>query len=251
MICVQCVNSEEHAVMTPKDVFLNPATPAQRRYEALRARYVDGADCRTAAEAFGYSVAGFRNLCSAFMANPDWSFFQPPTIRPRPRQRRRSRQGQQHPTMGKGNDPQPRAVPAADAGSVPGRGPSAAPAPTAGASGHRTRDGERTMGTAQWERERFRRKSGKPPKSRRFKSPLTLTYGTNFPGRRGTSITRSQRTKPYGVFLTRQADEIPLTDQEAVHSMMSAHVKDERPLQGRGVPAGDTYARQEGLHRQP
>ena len=78
MICVQCVNSEEHAVMIPRDVFLKPATPAQRRYEALRARYVDGADCRTAAEAFGYSVAGFRNLCSAFMANPDWSFFQPP-----------------------------------------------------------------------------------------------------------------------------------------------------------------------------
>ena len=77
MIWVFCVINEGMMVMTPKEVFLKPNTPAQRRYEALRARYVDGADCKTAAKAFGYSLAGFRNLCSAFMANPDWSFFQP------------------------------------------------------------------------------------------------------------------------------------------------------------------------------
>ena len=64
--------------MSIKDAFLKPQNPAQRRYEALRARYVDGMDCRAAAEAFGYSVGSFRNLCSAFRADPGWAFFQPP-----------------------------------------------------------------------------------------------------------------------------------------------------------------------------
>ena len=40
-------------------------------------------DCSTAAEAFGYSIGSFRNLCSAFRANPGWAFFQPP---PKPTQ---------------------------------------------------------------------------------------------------------------------------------------------------------------------
>ena len=65
-------------IMSIKDAFLKPQNPAQRRYEALRARYVDGMDCRAAAEAFGYSVGSFRNLCSAFRADPGWAFFQPP-----------------------------------------------------------------------------------------------------------------------------------------------------------------------------
>ena len=64
--------------MTLRDTFLRPRNPAQRRYEALRARYVDGMDCKAAAEAFGYSIGSFRNLCSAFNADPGWAFFQPP-----------------------------------------------------------------------------------------------------------------------------------------------------------------------------
>ena len=64
--------------MTLRDTFLRPRNPAQRRYEVLRARYVDGMDCKAAAEAFGYSIGSFRNLCSAFNADPGWAFFQPP-----------------------------------------------------------------------------------------------------------------------------------------------------------------------------
>ena len=64
--------------MNLKDVFLKPQNSTQRRYEALRARYVDGTDSKSAAQAFGYRLGSFRNLCAAFNANPDWSFFQPP-----------------------------------------------------------------------------------------------------------------------------------------------------------------------------
>ena len=64
--------------MSLRDTFLRPQNPAQRRYEALRARYVDGMDCKAVAEAFGYSIGSFRNLCSAFNANPGWAFFQSP-----------------------------------------------------------------------------------------------------------------------------------------------------------------------------
>ena len=64
--------------MKLRETFLKPQDPYHRRYEALRARYVGGMDSRTAAEAFGYSLGGFRNLCSAYRANPGWEFFQPP-----------------------------------------------------------------------------------------------------------------------------------------------------------------------------
>ncbi|MCY4136696.1 MAG: hypothetical protein OXF56_00325, partial [Rhodobacteraceae bacterium] len=61
----------------PRNVFLNPATPKMRRYEALCARYVDGCSTAEAARRFGYSHGSFRNLCSAFLDNPDWGFFEP------------------------------------------------------------------------------------------------------------------------------------------------------------------------------
>ena len=61
-----------------RETFLKPQDPYHRRYEALRARYVGGMDSRAAAEAFGYSLGSFRNLCSAYGANPGWEFFQRP-----------------------------------------------------------------------------------------------------------------------------------------------------------------------------
>ena len=64
--------------MELRETFLKPQDPYHRRYEALRARYVGGMDSRAAAEAFGYSLGSFRNLCSAYRANPGWEFFQPP-----------------------------------------------------------------------------------------------------------------------------------------------------------------------------
>ena len=69
---------------SPHDVFRKPATPTMRRYEALRARFVEGCSSAEAAHRFGYAPGTFRNLCSAFLANPDWSFFQPPPQTPPP-----------------------------------------------------------------------------------------------------------------------------------------------------------------------
>jgi len=71
-------------VTLPRDVFLQPTTPTMRRYEALRARFVEGCSLAEAARRFGYSPGSFRNLCSAFQANPDWSFFEPPPALPPP-----------------------------------------------------------------------------------------------------------------------------------------------------------------------
>ena len=68
--------------MELRETFLKPQDPYHRRYEALRARYVGGMDSRAAAEAFGYSVGSFRNLCSAYRANPGWEFFQRPRKQP-------------------------------------------------------------------------------------------------------------------------------------------------------------------------
>ncbi len=66
----------------PKNLFLQPTSPMMRRYEALRARFVDGCSTQEAARRFNYSHGSFRNLCSAFLANPTWTFFQPPPTPP-------------------------------------------------------------------------------------------------------------------------------------------------------------------------
>ena len=76
--------SADPPVTDPAHVFLHPATPAMRRYEALRSRFVDGLSCRDAALRFGYSHGSFRNLCSRFLAHPHWTFFAPPPAPPSP-----------------------------------------------------------------------------------------------------------------------------------------------------------------------
>ncbi len=68
----------------PQNLFLQPTSPMMRRYEALRARFVDGCSTQEAARRFNYSHGSFRNLCSAFLANPTWTFFQPPPAPPPP-----------------------------------------------------------------------------------------------------------------------------------------------------------------------
>ena len=55
----------------PADRFLQPSSPAHRRYEALRARFVEGCSLAQAAARFGYSYGSFRNLCSDFLRHPD------------------------------------------------------------------------------------------------------------------------------------------------------------------------------------
>ena len=66
---------------TPKDLsavrrfFLDPLTPKQRQYEALRAYFVEGRPSQQAARAFGYSVSAFHVLCHHFRRVADPVFF--------------------------------------------------------------------------------------------------------------------------------------------------------------------------------
>jgi hypothetical protein len=53
--------------------FLEPISPAQRQYEALRAYFIDGVSTQEAAQRFGYTPGSFRVLCHHFRREkPDW-----------------------------------------------------------------------------------------------------------------------------------------------------------------------------------
>lgn len=58
-------------------VFLEPANPTHRQYEALRAYFVEGLPSAEAAERFGYTAGSFRVLCHWFRQDPHRSFFLP------------------------------------------------------------------------------------------------------------------------------------------------------------------------------
>lgn len=66
--------------------FLEPTNPAQKRYEALRAYYVDGLSSAEVARRFGYSHGTVRNMCSEFANSDDPDFFLP-----KPRKRKAAR----------------------------------------------------------------------------------------------------------------------------------------------------------------
>ena len=57
-------------------LFLQPANPTHRQYEALRAFFVDKLPAQQAAQRFGYSYGSFRVLCHDFRQNPRRDFFQ-------------------------------------------------------------------------------------------------------------------------------------------------------------------------------
>jgi len=59
----------------PRRFFLEPSSPKQRQYEALRAYFVDAKPSRQAARDFGYSPGAFRVLCHDFCHNPKHDFF--------------------------------------------------------------------------------------------------------------------------------------------------------------------------------
>ena len=65
----------------PKDLtdcqrfFLEPNTPKQRMYEALRQFFIDGRPSYEVAAAFGYTPGSFRVLCHQFRRDPDPQFF--------------------------------------------------------------------------------------------------------------------------------------------------------------------------------
>jgi hypothetical protein len=63
---------------TLRRLFLEPQTPKQRQYEALRAYFVEGRPSQHVARAFGYSVSAFHVLCHHFRRDPDPVFFVTP-----------------------------------------------------------------------------------------------------------------------------------------------------------------------------
>ena len=67
----------------PGAFFLQPASPKQRQYEALRAYFVEGRPSQEAARAFGYSPGAFRVLCHDFCHNPQPTFFLSTRLGPR------------------------------------------------------------------------------------------------------------------------------------------------------------------------
>ena len=56
-------------------LFLEPATPRHRQYEALRAYFVDGLPSAEAARRFGYTPGAFRVLCHSFRRGDVPEFF--------------------------------------------------------------------------------------------------------------------------------------------------------------------------------
>ncbi|MCP3945056.1 MAG: hypothetical protein GY710_26760, partial [Desulfobacteraceae bacterium] len=74
--------------MKPSEFFINPATPAQRQYEALKAFYCDGFSAIRAADKFGFSPSYFKKLRFEFsrkLKNGENPFF--PEKRPGPKKR--------------------------------------------------------------------------------------------------------------------------------------------------------------------
>ena len=74
-------------MQSPPDRFLKPENSTHRKYEALRALFVDGLSVDEAAGRFGYAAGTLRNLRAAFLREPDEPFFLPDRRgrrRPRP-----------------------------------------------------------------------------------------------------------------------------------------------------------------------
>jgi hypothetical protein len=63
--------------------FLTPTNATHRRYEALRAYFVEGLPSAEAAARFGYTPASFRVICHKFRKNPQQAFFLPPAKGPK------------------------------------------------------------------------------------------------------------------------------------------------------------------------
>ena len=87
--------------------FREPTGPSQRQYEALRAVFLDGLPQREAADRFGYTYDGFRQLVHQFRrgcaaGTPPPFFSSRGLVGPLPRRPRRpcSRSGRPSPTSG-------------------------------------------------------------------------------------------------------------------------------------------------------
>jgi len=69
----------------PTEYFLNPKEPAQKRYEALRAYFLESLTQKEAAKRAGYSISTFQSLVSNFK-NENIEFFAKPQYGPNRRQ---------------------------------------------------------------------------------------------------------------------------------------------------------------------
>lgn len=85
------MSSQSIDKITLRKRFLQPATTAQRQYEALRAFVVDNLSSREAARRFGYSPGSFRILVHRFRQEPDRPFFLPDRRATNARQRNADR----------------------------------------------------------------------------------------------------------------------------------------------------------------
>ena len=85
--------SAVHNLTVTRRFFLEPATPRQRQYEALRAYFIEGLASAKVAARFGYRDGSFRMLCHAFRRDPDPQFFATPRAGPRPTSRTRAARG--------------------------------------------------------------------------------------------------------------------------------------------------------------
>jgi transposase len=77
------LNGAPKDLSTIRRFFLEPQTPKQRQYEALRAYFVEGRLSQQAARAFGYSVSAFHVLCHHFRREAEPVFFVTPRRGPR------------------------------------------------------------------------------------------------------------------------------------------------------------------------
>jgi hypothetical protein len=64
-------------------LFLEPSSPRQRQYEALRAFFVEGRQSAEVARAFGYTPGTFQVMCHHFRRDPSPTFFVTPKPGPR------------------------------------------------------------------------------------------------------------------------------------------------------------------------
>ena len=68
-------NSKGKQLTELQRVFLEPADPTHRQYEALRAYFVEGLPSHEVAKRFGYTPGSFRVLCPQFRQHPQRAFF--------------------------------------------------------------------------------------------------------------------------------------------------------------------------------
>lgn len=80
---VYLINTIRRLYSMSKDFFLHPTDPMQKRYEALRASFVEGLNAQEVARRFGYSVHTVNALRRDFRAGSLPPFFQPLTRGPK------------------------------------------------------------------------------------------------------------------------------------------------------------------------